>query len=162
MHKAKKLHIPKGKLQNCGNIFQGSTIAKEHCATERWFSGLDYQLMPKKKMSAMAWLECYPFFLVWVPEFQNTLRFLKTPGPGRQVFLQGTSFPSESYATVEALPASLNRPTTCKRIAQVITKSDNIASDTHNNWNVSKNKKWVPSYFRIPTQRTHPRRLLLS
>jgi hypothetical protein len=36
--------------------------------------------MPKKKMSAMAWLECYPFFLVWVPEFQNTLRFLKTPG----------------------------------------------------------------------------------
>jgi hypothetical protein len=30
--------------------------------------------MPKKKMSAMAWLECYPFFLVWVPKFQNTLR----------------------------------------------------------------------------------------
>jgi len=74
------VHIPKGKLQNCGNIFQGSAIAKEHCATERCFSGLDYQLMPKKKMSAMAWLECYPFFLVWVPEFQNTLRFLKTPG----------------------------------------------------------------------------------
>jgi len=30
----KELHIPNGKLQNCGNIFQGSTIAKEHCATE--------------------------------------------------------------------------------------------------------------------------------
>jgi len=74
------LHIPKGKLQNCGNIFQGSAIAKEHCTTERCFSGLDYQLMPKKKMSTMAWLESYPFFLVWVPEFQNTLRFLKTPG----------------------------------------------------------------------------------
>jgi hypothetical protein len=82
------LPIPKGKLQNCGNIFQGSaiakeqgsTIAKEHCATERCFSGLDYQLMPKKKMSTMAWLECCPFFLVWVLEFQNTLRFLKTPG----------------------------------------------------------------------------------
>jgi hypothetical protein len=68
------------KRKNCGNLFQGSAIAKEHCATERCFSGLDYQLMPKKKMSAMAWLECYPFFLVWVPEFQNTLRFLKTPG----------------------------------------------------------------------------------
>jgi hypothetical protein len=74
------LHIPKGKLQNCGNIFKGSIIAKEHCVTKRCFSDLDYQLMPKKKMSAMAWLECYPFFLVWVPEFQNTLRFLKTPG----------------------------------------------------------------------------------
>jgi hypothetical protein len=47
----KELHIPKGKLQNCGNIFQGSAIAKEHCATERCFSG---PLMPKKKMSAMA------------------------------------------------------------------------------------------------------------
>ncbi len=30
----KELHIPNGKLQNCGNIFQGSAIAKEHCATE--------------------------------------------------------------------------------------------------------------------------------
>ncbi len=27
-------HIPNGKLQNCGNIFQGSPIAKEHCVTE--------------------------------------------------------------------------------------------------------------------------------
>jgi hypothetical protein len=36
--------------------------------------------MPKKKMSAMAWLECYPFFLVWVLEFQKSLRFLKIPG----------------------------------------------------------------------------------
>jgi hypothetical protein len=87
--------------------------------------------MPKKKMSAMAWLECYPFFLVWVPEFQNTLRFLKIPRPDLQVFLQGTSFPSESYATVEALPASLNRPTTCKRIAQVITKANNDMTELH-------------------------------
>jgi len=70
-------------------------------------------------------------FLVWVPEFQNTMRFLKTPGPGPQVFLQGTSFPSESYATVEALPASLNKPTTCKRIAQVITKVNNDMTELH-------------------------------
>jgi len=87
--------------------------------------------MPKKKMSAMAWLECYPFFLVWVPEFQNILIFLKTPGPGPQVFLQGTSFPNENYATVKALPSSLNRPTTCKRIAEVITKANNDMTKLH-------------------------------
>jgi hypothetical protein len=33
--------------------------------------------MPKKKMSAMAWLECYPFFLVWVPEFPEHSEILE-------------------------------------------------------------------------------------
>jgi len=79
--------------------------------------------------NGLAWV--LSLFLVWVPEFQNTVRFLKTPGPGPQVFLQGTSFPSESYATVEALPASLNKPTTCKRIAQVITKVNNDMTELH-------------------------------
>jgi len=39
---------------------------------------------------------------------------LYTPNP--QVFPQGTSFHSESYATVEALPTSFKRPTTCKSL----------------------------------------------
>jgi hypothetical protein len=80
MHKAKKCIFQKESYKIVGTFSKGSAIEKEHCATERCFSGLDYQLMPKKKMSTMAWLECYPFFLVWVLEFQNTVRFLKTPG----------------------------------------------------------------------------------
>jgi hypothetical protein len=79
MHKAKNCIFQKESYKIVGT-FSKVQQSKEPCATERCFSGLHYQLMPKKKMSAMAWLECYPFFLVWVPEFQNTLRFLKTTG----------------------------------------------------------------------------------
>jgi hypothetical protein len=49
-----------------------------------------------------------------IPNLSGMAKGLYTPSP--QVFLQGTTFHSESYATTKALPASLKRPTTCKSL----------------------------------------------
>ncbi len=57
-----------------------------------------------------------------IPNLTGIAKGLYTPSP--QVFPQGTSFPNESYAFAEALPASLeshNMQKDCK----VITKAKN-------------------------------------
>jgi len=64
-----------------------------------------------------------------IPNLTGIAKGLYTPSP--QVFPQGTSFPSESYATAEALPASLKRPTTCKRIAKSLPKQKMISPTLH-------------------------------
>jgi len=64
-----------------------------------------------------------------IPNLIGIAKGLYTPSP--QVFPQGTSFPSESYATAEALAASLKRPTTCKRIAKSLPKKKMISPKLH-------------------------------
>jgi len=49
-----------------------------------------------------------------IPNLTSIAKGLYTPSP--QVFPQGTSFHSESYATAKVLPTSLERPTTLQYV----------------------------------------------